>query len=438
MSANTPGVSARRTGSQVLVFVLGLAATFGVYAAVHEYAHPESLLVRYVAGHWVEYVETWLFLWAMLAIAAKVLALRYERAALATRQLPRWHGEPVPVAQAEAMLQQLNRLPRWWQGSMVVQRLHAALGFVQQRGSTEGLDDQLRALSDADANQVEGSYGLLRFITWAIPILGFLGTVLGITEAIANVTPEQLATSISSVTDGLAIAFDTTALALAFSMCVMFLTFVLDRTEQSFLHAVDVHVEQQLAHRFERGGAAGNEVTGLLRGMSLTLLQTVEKLVQRQADLWSHSLEALQQRWRATEHQQQRQLTEALGRLLEQTTEAHQRRLGEMESRTMTAVQQMAAPMGQIAVALQQSTAALESYRRQLADQTIAVKPLLEAEQHILRLQQTLQANVQALVQAGTLQEGIHALTAAVHLLTAHAAKPSVPSLSLHRPGNAA
>lgn len=96
---------------------------------------------------------------------------------------------------------------------------------MKQRGSAEDLDDQLRNFADADSIEFEGSFGLTRFITWAIPILGFLGTVLGITGAISGVTPEMLEKSMSTVTDGLALSFDATALALALTMVCMFLAF---------------------------------------------------------------------------------------------------------------------------------------------------------------------------------------------------------------------
>src|SRR5439155_26266074 len=121
------------------------------------------------------------------------------------------------------------------------------------------LDDQLRAVADTDALALDNSYALVRFITWAIPILGFLGTVLGITKAIANVTPEVLEHSLSGVTNGLSLAFDTTAVGLALTMATMFLSFVVERLEQSVLERVDHFAEVQLAHRFERGGTSGGE-----------------------------------------------------------------------------------------------------------------------------------------------------------------------------------
>src|SRR5262249_18378446 len=134
------------------------------------------------------------------------------------------------------------------------QRIHNVVEFICQRRSAAELDDHMRTIADNDVMALESSYALTRFITWAMPILGFLGTVLGITGAIAGITPEKLENSLSSVTDGLALAFDATALALAMTMVTMFCTFLVEKVEQGVLEAVDQIVDRELAHRFERAG----------------------------------------------------------------------------------------------------------------------------------------------------------------------------------------
>src|SRR5207244_5326669 len=138
------------------------------------------------------------------------------------------------------------------QTTLIVRRADAILDFLCSRGSAADLDDHLRSLADTDALALEGSYALTRFITWAVPILGFLGTVLGITGAISGVTPEVLENSLSTVTDGLALAFDTTALALGLTMLLMFSSFLVERAEQSVLEAVDRYADREFAPRFER------------------------------------------------------------------------------------------------------------------------------------------------------------------------------------------
>src|SRR5262249_52894938 len=151
--------------------------------------------------------------------------------------------------------------------------------YLCQRRGTTGLDEQMRVLSDNDALTQENSFALVRFITWAIPILGFLGTVLGITGAIAGVTPEVLENSMSDLTNGLAEAFDATALALGLTMVCMFLSYLVERQEQSVLENVDQIIDRHLAHRFERGDEETRALTA-----------AVESIAGRQAEVWAAAL----------------------------------------------------------------------------------------------------------------------------------------------------
>ncbi len=446
--------SSRRPRGRVIgnlaVFVLGIALAIGFYAAVGEYVPVDSLLVRYCCAHPIEYVEVWMFFWGLSALLGKWLQLAWQRAPLHRTALPAWDGKPVAVAEAGKLLAGLNVLPRRLGNSVLGRRLRGGLDFVASRGSTDGLDDYLRSQSDAAADALDGSHALLRFITWAIPILGFLGTVLGITEAIANVTPEQLAKSITGVTDGLAIAFDTTALALGFSMALMFFGFVLERGENGLLQTVDQIAEQQLAHRFERMGSEKNEFVLALKQNTHVLLSSTEKLVERQAELWSKSLAEMRSRVEKAEKEQHDRFTTGLRGVIEQTVEAHQQRLEAMErkaadraaalqetmAQTVEAHQQRlssmeakaAAQTGEIArhfEKLGQSvhglTGALQQETRRLGDEVVALKQVMEAEVRLADLQETLNHNLQALVHAGTLQQAMHSLTAAIHLLTANA-----------------
>ncbi len=409
----------RRVGASLLVFMLAIAATVGFYLAVDQYAPADSLLVRYCCAHPVEYIEVGMFLWGMLALAAKWWELRRQRRALRAGLLPAWDGRRVPASEARAHQTHLDRLPRGLQRSVAGQRVHGALDFVSKRGSAEGLDEHLRNQADADADAADGSYALIRFITWAIPILGFLGTVLGITAAIAFVTPEQLAKSITGVTDGLALAFDTTAIALGFSMALMFFTFVLDRGEQGLLAAVDGYVDRELAHRFERPAGEHGAVAEVVRQNSQALLQTTERLVERQAEVWARSLNELRTKAESTQKEQQQQLTVALRNLLEQTVQAHERRLAAAEKQVHDRTTQVLQHFDRLGQTLRETTAALQQQSKQLAQQAAGFQPILEAEQQVLRLQATMQQNLQQLAQGGAFQQAVHSLTAAIHLLTA-------------------
>ena len=129
---------------------------------------------------------------------------------------------------------------------------------MRRKSSAETLDDELRALADYDVDRMHASYSLVRIIVWAIPILGFLGTVIGITLAIAKLSPDQLENSLPEVTAGLGIAFDTTALALALSMVLMFAKFFVERLETRLLMAVDRRVAEELVGRFQTYGTGAD------------------------------------------------------------------------------------------------------------------------------------------------------------------------------------
>ena len=97
----------------------------------------------------------------------------------------------------------------------------------------------------------ENFYFVPRYINWAIPILGFIGTVLGISLAageignIVGTTSVNVGEGINRAMEPLSIAFDTTLIALSLSVFLVFLYTTLQKwEEQKFLF-----LENQLAQK---------------------------------------------------------------------------------------------------------------------------------------------------------------------------------------------
>ena len=86
-------------------------------------------------------------------------------------------------------------------------------------------------------------YIIPRYINWAIPILGFIGTVLGISlaaEGIQRIISSsqglgQLSTELGAAITPLGIAFDTTLIALSLSVVLVLLQTTLQRWEDGIL-----------------------------------------------------------------------------------------------------------------------------------------------------------------------------------------------------------
>ena len=115
----------------------------------------------------------------------------------------------------------------------------------------------LKSQSEIDATMVDSSYVLIKVFIWAIPILGFIGTVLGISDAVSSFGGEMGAAAdidvikekLGQVTGGLSEAFDTTLVSLAFSLCVMFPTSVMQKNEEDLLNKVDEYCNEYFLKR---------------------------------------------------------------------------------------------------------------------------------------------------------------------------------------------
>jgi biopolymer transport protein ExbB/TolQ len=411
-----------RSLTTLAAFVFGIPTAFVLLGMIELRVIDDPLARRYIS-HPVEKVEVLLFCIAIGALLAKIAGFVLEWSACRRVVLPAWDGRALPVSEAGVLRAALARLGRRVQNTSLVLRCAAILDFVRSRQSANDLDDQMRALADNDALALENSYGLLRFITWAIPILGFLGTVLGITEAIAGVNPEAL--EISNVTDGLALAFDTTALALALTMIIMFVNYLIDRLETGMLGTVDRYVEEQLAHRFERQGAESSAFVAVVRQQTQVLLEATERLVEGQAAVWAKTLARAERHWHESGQKQQERLTVALETSLARTLDHHAQRLEVLEKQTAEQNKELLVQLGGLTQTLRetgrQHQQALAPLLRQMLDQTEAFARVQEDGKQLAQLQKTLEHNLATLASIGKFDEALHSLTAAIHLLTARA-----------------
>ena len=96
---------------------------------------------------------------------------------------------------------------------------------------------------DTLQKEIESSYNILRYIAWAIPSLGFIGTVLGIGAALANAGLGI--DNIELVTHPLGMAFDTTLIALVESIVLMFFMYNMQHREEQLLNAIDLFCQER-------------------------------------------------------------------------------------------------------------------------------------------------------------------------------------------------
>ena len=387
----------------------GGAIAFAFFALIHGGVITDANVIRYLAGHWVEYAEVTLFCIGLAALAIHGANIVGQMRRVGTSLLG-----PVPAGGEDpaAAVDLVAALPA--DEAHLPRRLREALDLVARTGSADGLEDHLKYLSDIDAARASQGYGLVRFIVWAIPILGFLGTVIGITVAIACLSPTQLE-NISGVVAGLGTAFDTTATALGLSMVLMFLQFVVDRYEQLLLGRVDEAAWTALAGRFQSVG----------EGESTAL--AVARLGDVMAEGAGRLIESQEEAWRALE----RTASQGIQQLVVQGGEAFSRTLATTLDRSLATWAASLASANDQAAAQREdrwTTAAeslataihgLERHQGVLGRQAELLAGVVEATRDIATLERTLESNLSLLSATGRFEETLTTLAAAVHLLSA-------------------
>ncbi len=274
----------------------GAALTAGFYAAIPHLPWQRELIQRYCTGHILAYVETTLFLLGVTVLCLKMLTLGSQKRALKQSILESSPQESEDSSQfATRILMLLQELPGRIQRSYIMVRLGQVCRNIRELGTTKNLYDHQQYLADVAAERLHESYSFVRTITWAVPILGFLGTVMGITIAIANVQPEQLKDSMDEVTGGLGIAFDTTTLALGLTLVLVFLSHWIEKAEQKILHQVDEFAFNRMGAWFPEQDASSPLLIAEQQAAEQLIKQT-ETLVAQQTDLWQTNIEQLRTR----------------------------------------------------------------------------------------------------------------------------------------------
>lgn len=164
-----------------------------------------------------------LMLWVMAIMGMKAQAVFAQRKLLSQRLISIEEGRRVLPEDARKLARPLEALPEPERGFLLPRALRTALTRYGAGASIQDVSNVVRDLCDTEANRLDSELSMVRYITWAIPSIGFIGTVRGIGTALGN-AHEAVAGNIAAVTASLGVAFNSTFVALLISIVIMFLT----------------------------------------------------------------------------------------------------------------------------------------------------------------------------------------------------------------------
>ena len=200
---------------------------------------------------------TYGFSLGMMILVLKTFRIRKEYAVFQQDLLVTDAQQLIRQEDALQCIRKLKRMPPEVRQCLLANRIWRALVRFKILGSAEKVDDVLKYQGELDMVAVESSYSILKFLITLLPILGFMGTVMGIGEAVSGFSGvvsgaanmEQIKGVLSQVTIGLGTAFDTTLLALILSAILMLGLTIFQRIEDHLLAQIQHYCISNLLDR---------------------------------------------------------------------------------------------------------------------------------------------------------------------------------------------
>jgi biopolymer transport protein ExbB/TolQ len=186
---------------------------------------------------------TLFFFGGIAILILKGQKIQFQERALKLAAVPTEPEFVLTETTAATVLARIHSLVDQPRHFVLLNRIDRALSNFRNIGQVSDVSSILRAQAENDEDQVASSYTVLNGLVWGIPVLGFIGTVLGLSLAIGRFTLTLQAAgdlaliraSLQGVTSGLATAFETTLIALTFTLILqMGITFQQKR-EMAFL-----------------------------------------------------------------------------------------------------------------------------------------------------------------------------------------------------------
>lgn len=419
--------------------ILGLAGFIVLFAMINNGAFGNDLVRRYLAGHPVSKVTTALFLvgFASLCLIAWDV-IRQRRLlfsiSLRIRQLevaPESDSEAVesevdnsaslapaaPEPTTEQLQAQLDQYPLRKKSTWLWRRLFTALEFIRRNDNADGLDDELKYAAELDNEEKHERYSFARIMIWAIPMLGFLGTVLGISEALGGIEigeDNNFQAMMAGLRGSLYVAFDTTAIALTFAIVLMFFQFAIDRAECNLLNQVELRARDELSQHWGITNQSRDTYVQTVESIGASMLASSEDLVQRQVKLWRASIEAAEAAWVESVRAARQSVQESLNEAINKSTSA----LGECLQHS---IEQSDEAVGrrweQWQLALSENAGLLAEQQKQMVEQTTIINQVMERLGDIASTRAELSEFLAANTKHSEFAEASQTLSTAIRLL---------------------
>ncbi len=240
-------------------FLLSLPSTLIFYILIYLLPLPNILHTWFCLRGSMPLISTLCFFLALFLLYYRFLENKKDMQALFLLE-----EQLTPIGKlngdtAATILEELRKKPVFIQTDLTLPRLNRVARHLKSGGHWSDTESLIRGMSVADKDALESAYIPVKFLVWFIPILGFIGTLIGLGAAISGFDEvltgskdfDVMKLSMGSITNNLGYAFDTTLVSLFQVAIVMFFLSSIQKQGDNLLLYIDEVFTDDLLVRIE-------------------------------------------------------------------------------------------------------------------------------------------------------------------------------------------
>ena len=249
--------------NKLLSMIVGLLLTVLFYAALPLVATALPWFIdMFTKRGPCPYFTMLFFFWSLAQLFFKWRKFQFQQRALTLPVMPQQPDFELTPATARAVRERMSAIVDNPHHFILLNRIDLALANLHNIGHTADVAAILKIQAENDEAQIATSYALTQGFLWAIPVLGFIGTVQGLSQAIgafattlaAGGDMAALRGSLQNVTGGLSTAFETTLVALVCALILQLLVSWLQTRESEFLDTCNDICHRNVAGKLRLNG----------------------------------------------------------------------------------------------------------------------------------------------------------------------------------------
>ena len=189
-----------------------------------------------------------LCLWSLMLLGRQAQVTQRSRKLLDREYVKIADSQVVLPEDARVYSRPLEALPREEQEGFLPRLLMVAYNRFGATRSVQDAAEAVRDECDFETASMDTKLSMVRFTAWAIPAVGFVGTVRGIGAALQE-AQGAMGGDISGVTMGLGVTFNATLTALVSCIIVMFWMHQLQQYQDRLVLDCRTYVDRQLLRK---------------------------------------------------------------------------------------------------------------------------------------------------------------------------------------------